>query len=134
MTASRNFLFAMAAVIIVPFFLVLLPGATPGVPQLSAATSAGSGAISAEDAAAHDGNLATVEGVARQVHVARQATFIDIDGIYPDQPFTAVVFDAARVGDVSNLEGRSVDITGTIRMYKGRPEIIVSSRSQIAAR
>ena len=134
MSRSRNFLFAMAAVIFVPFLLVLLPGATPGLPQLSAATSA----ITAEDAASHDGSLVTVEGVAREVHVARsgRAIFIDLDGTYPDQPFAAVIFedDMAKVGDVGDLQGRTVDITGTIRMYKGRPEIVVHSRSQIAAR
>ncbi|HSM94474.1 MAG TPA: hypothetical protein VLT91_00420 [Rhizomicrobium sp.] len=119
MTGSRNFLFALAAVVIVPFLLVLLPGATPGVPQLSAAPAPE--AVSTEDAAAHDGRVVTVEGIAREVHVARSgsATFIDLDGTYPDQPFTAVIFadDMARVGDVSDLEGRTVDITGTIRMY-----------------
>lgn len=136
MSGSRNFLFAMAAVIIVPFLLVLLPGATPGVPQLSAATSVGPDAISAEDAARHDGSLVTVEGVAREVHTARRATFIDLDGTYPDQPFSAVIFedDVAKVGDVSDLQGRTVDITGTIRMYREHPEIVVTSRSQIAAR
>lgn len=138
MSGSRNFLFAMAAVILVPFALVLLPGAMPGVPQLSAATTVSPGAISAEDAAAHDGSLVTVEGVAREVHTARngRATFIDLDGTYPDQPFSAVIFedDMANVGDVSDLEGHTVDITGTIRIYRDRPEIVVHSRRQIAAR
>lgn len=136
MTASRNFLLALAAVVIVPFLLVLLPGATPGVPQLSAAPAPN--AISAEDAAGHEGSVVTVEGIAREVHVARsgRATFIDLDGTYPNQPFTAVIFesDMARVGDVSDLEGRTVDVTGTVRMHDGHPEIVVSSRRQIAAR
>jgi DNA/RNA endonuclease YhcR with UshA esterase domain len=38
------------------------------------------------------------------------------------------------VGDVSDLVGRTVDITGEIRIYRGRPEIVISSRKQIAAR
>ena len=140
MTGSRNFLFALAAVIVVPFLLVLLPGGAPDVSSSSAATMAPAQAmaISAEDAAAHDGSMVTVEGIAREVHVARngRATFIDLDGVYPDQPFTAVVFeeDMPTVGDVSDLEGKTVDVTGKVRMYHGKPEIIVSSRSQLAAR
>lgn len=137
MTGSRNFLFALAAVVIVPFLLVLLPGGSPGVPSLSAATMAPA-AISAEDAAAHDGDEATVEGIVRNIHTAHSgsATFIDLDGVYPDNPFTAVIFedDMRKVGDVSGLQGRTVDVTGQIRMYRDRPEIIVSSRSQIVAR
>ncbi len=137
MTGSRNFLFALAAVVIVPFLLVLLPGGAPGVPSLSAATMAPH-AISAEDAAAHDGSLVTVEGIAREVHVAHsgRATFIDFDGVYPDQPFAAVIFedDMANVGDVSDLEGKTVDVTGKIQMYRGMPQIVVTSRSQLAAR
>jgi hypothetical protein len=140
MTGSRNFLLALAAVVIAPFVLVLLPGGSPDAPRVAAATAAPStsGAISAEDASEHDGSLATVEGFVREVHTARSgsATFIDLDGVYPDSPFTAVIFesDSARVGDVSDLEGHMVDVTGKIRMYRGRPEIVIISRSQIAAR
>jgi hypothetical protein len=138
MTGSRNFLLALAAAVIAPFVLVLLPGGAPDAPRVAAATVSAPNAISTEDAAAHDGSFATVEGLVREVHIARSgsATFIDLDGVYPDNPFTAVIFDddMARVGDVSDLEGRMVDVTGKIRMYRGRPEIVVTARSQIAAR
>src|SRR5262249_35863912 len=70
MIASRNFLLALAAVVIAPFVLLLLPGGAPSVPQLSAATMAPM-AVAAEDAAAHDGSFATVQGLVREVHTAR---------------------------------------------------------------
>ena len=137
MTGSRNFLFALAAVVIVPFLLVLLPGGSPRLPDLSAATMAPA-AISTEEAASRDGSVATVEGLARNVHTARsgKATFIDLDGVYPDNPFSAVIFedDMDRVGDVGDLQGRTVDITGKISLYRNKPEIVVSSRNQIVAR
>ncbi|HEY8950371.1 MAG TPA: hypothetical protein VIM56_15910 [Rhizomicrobium sp.] len=137
MIASRNFLLALAAVVIAPFVLLLLPGGAPGVPQTSAATMAPM-AIAAEDAADHNGSFATVQGLVRGVHTARngKATFIDLDGVYPDNPFTAVIFedDMAKVGDVSELQGRTVDITGKIKLYRNKPEIVVSSRKQIVAR
>jgi DNA/RNA endonuclease YhcR with UshA esterase domain len=32
---------------------------------------------------------------------------------------------------VSGLAGKTVDITGTIQVYQGKPEVIVTSRAQI---
>jgi len=92
--------------------------------------------ILAGQAASHIGETATVEGTATEVKVSRGGTtFVDIDGVYPSQTFTAVIFagDTVAVGDLSGLRGKTVDITGTIRLYRGKPEIIVKSRSQIAA-
>ena len=56
-------------------------------------------------------------------------------GPYPNNLFAGVIFkeDAVRVGDVSGLTGKKVDITGTIKMYKGKPEILVKSADQIKA-
>lgn len=132
MTRDRAFLFALAAAIAIPFVIVLLPMAAPA---LSGSAPLDSGAISTGDARAHIGSWQTVEGVVEEVHTARNgsATFIDLDGIYPFQPFTAVIFEQSRVGDVSNLEGKNVAVTGRIRMYRDHPEIIVDSRSQILA-
>jgi hypothetical protein len=135
MTGSRNFLLALAAAILAPFALVLLPD-NPAPPSGIAAADAFASIISTADAASHIGEKATVEGTAH-VHVARNgsATFVDLDGVYPDNPFTAVIFEdrMAGVGDLSRFEGRIVDVTGQIRLYRNKPEIIVSSRNQIAA-
>jgi hypothetical protein len=137
MTGSRNFLLALAAAILAPFALVLLPN-NPAPPRgIAAAEAALPSAISAADAASHVGESATVEGTAH-VHTARSgsATFIDLDGVYPDNPFSAVIFedDRAAVGDVSAFEGRAVGISGEIQMYRDKPQIVVSSRNQIVAR
>jgi DNA/RNA endonuclease YhcR with UshA esterase domain len=94
--------------------------------------------IPASDAASHVGRSVTVEGIVSEVHTARsgKATFIDIGGNYPDEAFTAVIFERSMspVGDVGGLAGKTVDVTGTIQMYEGRPEIVVSSRDQIKIR
>lgn len=93
--------------------------------------------VPASSAVAYVGQTVTVEGVVGEVHTARsgKATFIDLDGRYPNQPFTAVIFadDMAAVGGVSDLEGTEVSVTGHMQMYRGRPEIIVHSRAQIRA-
>jgi hypothetical protein len=96
------------------------------------------GAITADAAATHIGQTETVEGMVSDVHTARSgsATFIDMGGPYPVNTFTGVIFPdaAATVGDVSGLEGRTVDLTGTVRLYRGKPEIILQSARQIAVR
>lgn len=91
-----------------------------------------------DEAASHTGQIVTVEGTVTEVHTARSgsATFLDMGGQYPNQVFTGVIFarDMATVGDVSDLDGKTVDIKGLVRMYRGRPEIVISSRNQIAER
>jgi hypothetical protein len=70
-----------------------------------------------------------------EVHTARSGkeTFVDIGGVYPNQTLTVVIFEPSMsaVGDVSGLTSKTVDITGTIQMYQGKPEVIVTSREQI---
>ena len=100
-------------------------------------SSSSAAPILAGQAASHIGETTTIEGLATEVKVSRGGTtFVDIDGAYPGQTFTAVVFasDVPTVGDLSDLRGKTVDVTGTIRLYHGKPEIIVKSRSQIVAR
>jgi len=93
------------------------------------------GTISPEDAGSRVGQAVTVEGEVTEVHTARSgsATFIDMGGEYPNEAFTGVIFasDMGAVGDVSNLDGKTVDINGEVREYRGMPEIVISSRRQI---
>jgi hypothetical protein len=48
-------------------------------------------------------------------------------------PFSVVVFahDLKDVGDVRRLAGHTIEIRGALKMYDGRPEIILSRISQI---
>ena len=137
MSGSRNFLFALAAAILAPFALILLPGNIPPPRGIAVAEAALPAAISTTEATAHIGQTMTVSGIAH-VHVARNgsAMFVDLDGVYPDNPFHTVIFRSSmpEVGEVSDLDGKTVDVTGTIEMYRGKPEIVVTSRSQLAAR
>jgi DNA/RNA endonuclease YhcR with UshA esterase domain len=57
-------------------------------------------------------------------------------GSYPANIFSGVIFasDMEIVGNVSDLAGKTVDIQGVIRMYRGKPEIIISSRDQVKVR
>jgi hypothetical protein len=86
------------------------------------------------DAVKHVGETATVCGkVAGSHRSGRGNMFLNLDGTYPTQPFTAFIpaASAATVGDAQAWEGKSVCVTGKIALYKGKAEIIVTSKSQI---
>ena len=42
--------------------------------------------------------------------------------------------DAGKFPDVGSLSGKVVEVTGSVRLYKGKPEIILRRADQIKAR
>jgi hypothetical protein len=85
-------------------------------------------------AASHIGETAMVCGkVAGTHHSGRGNSFVNLDGAYPNQPFTAFIpASSASAGiEIRSLEGKDICVTGKIALYKGKPEIIVTSKSQI---
>ena len=61
-------------------------------------------------------------------------TFLNFGAVYPNQTFTGwIPKDSPLASDASlpALEGKRVRITGTIDLYKGKPEIKIMSKSQI---
>jgi DNA/RNA endonuclease YhcR with UshA esterase domain len=91
--------------------------------------------ITPPEAKAHVGQIVTVEGVVSEVHHAApgKVIFIDMGGRYPNNAFAAVIFaeDANKFPNVDSLEGKTVDVTGAIKLYRGRPEIILNDPAQI---
>jgi len=57
-------------------------------------------------------------------------------GKYPNQAFTAFILagSAPQFTDAAKYEGRAVAVSGQIKLYKGKPEIIVNSTSQISVK
>ncbi len=102
---------------------------------LLASTAAFAASIAPSGARAHIGQTVTVDGRISEVHFDRRSgtTFLDLDGRYPANAFTGVIFAGARSAfpDAASLEGRIVDITGTIDLYRGKPEIILKSADQV---
>ena len=101
--------------------------------RAEALAAARPGTIAAATAADHVGQSVTVEGIVAQVHIAERATFIDIGASYPDEDFVGVIFpeDFGTFPNATALEGKTVDIGGTIQLYRGKPEIVLRSASQI---
>jgi hypothetical protein len=65
---------------------------------------------------------------------ARGVHFVDFCEDQMACPFSVVVFphDLKDVGDVRRLAGHMIEIKGSIKLYDGRPEIILNRLSQVA--
>jgi DNA/RNA endonuclease YhcR with UshA esterase domain len=90
--------------------------------------------IAPADAKAHVGQTVTVEGAVGNVATFRSGmTFIDIGGRYPDNALVAVIFtdDASKFPNMRALGGKTVDVTGPVSLYKGKPEIILKTADQM---
>jgi len=83
----------------------------------------------------HVGEVVTVEGPVSEIHHAAsgRATFIDMGGRYPNNAFAAVIFqsDADKFPNVDALNGKTIDVSGRIRLYRGTPEIILNDPGQV---
>ena len=115
---------------------ILACGAVGAVALQAAAerpNAAAPGVVDAAAARSHIGETLAVVGTVSEVHFAGSATFIDLDGRYPYEQFTGVIFPdrSAQFRDVGALEGKRITIRGKIRLFRGRPEIILTSRDQI---
>ncbi len=99
------------------------------VPQLRAADC-----ISIQDAGKHVGETRCVTGKVVRVKAGVNGVhFLDFCEDQMACPFTVVVFerDLKDVGDVRRLAGRTIEIRGALKLYDGRPEIILNRISQI---
>jgi hypothetical protein len=94
--------------------------------------------VSPDDAAKHISQTATVCGVVASTkfdaHLRSQPTFLDFGKPYPDQVFSAVIlrYDRGKFGTPeTTLQGKRVCVSGKIREYRGKPEIILTDPKQL---
>ena len=83
------------------------------------------------------GETATITDKVDGVHQSGKGNiFLDMGGKYPNQAFTAFIpsASAAQFSNPQQYEGRTVAVSGKITLYKGKPEIIVNSPSQISSK
>ena len=91
-----------------------------------------------DQAADHAGETATVCGRVAGATFARavpgEPTFLNLDRPHPDQPFAVVIWgdDRPAFGEPEiRFAGRSVCVTGLIRLFGGKPEIVVRRPEEI---
>src|SRR5215813_4448493 len=91
----------------------------------------------AVEAAKHVGEVATIKDRVDGVHQSGKGNiFLNMGGKYPNQAFTAFIpsSSAAQFSNPQQYEGRTVAVSGKIALYKGKPEIVVNSPSQVIAK
>ena len=90
--------------------------------------------ISWRDAAKHYGKYATVEGTIVATHNSGKACFLNF---HPDYKryFTVVIFASAfsrfPPSPENHYQGKKVRVSGYIKEYQGKPEIILNDSNQI---
>jgi micrococcal nuclease len=90
--------------------------------------------ISYTEAPEHVGEYACVAGKVDHVYTSQRGTiFINFCPDYKTCPFGAAIFgsDAYKFPNPNQYEGKTVEITGLIRSYQGRPEIVLNDPGQI---
>jgi hypothetical protein len=105
---------------------------------LASAGTVHSASLGPEEAAKHVGERAIVCGsIASSTYAPRsrgEPTFLNLGKPYPDHIFTAVIWgeDRAKFGSPElSLRGKRICVTGEIRFFRGRPEIILREPGQL---
>jgi DNA/RNA endonuclease YhcR with UshA esterase domain len=89
--------------------------------------------ILAGEAKDHLSAQAIVTGKVAEVNKAASLVRLNFEQPYPKQVFTAVIF-AAKTNlfpEIEKLQGKTVEISGKIADYRGRPQIILTSTNQL---
>jgi DNA/RNA endonuclease YhcR with UshA esterase domain len=87
------------------------------------------------DASRHVGETVSVRGLVAGVYTSKSnTTFINFGAAYPHHTFTAVIFSSAisRFTDPKKWNGKMITVIGLIKDYKGKPEIVLESPSQVS--
>lgn len=86
-----------------------------------------------KEAIDHIGEEAKVTGKVVKIYTAKNGvTFFDFCEKYKDCPFSAVIFasDLEKFGDLKHYQ-REIKISGTIKLYNGKAEIILNNKEQV---
>jgi len=71
---------------------------------------------------------------AKYVSTGKRPTFLNLDQPYPNQVFTALIWEPTRAlfpFPPETLAGKSICVTGRLQEYRGKAEIVVEQPSQI---
>lgn len=90
--------------------------------------------INYRDAKSYVGEYKCVTGTVDNVFISKKSNnFLNFCPNYKTCPFSAVIFnsDAYKIPNVKSYGGKTVEITGLIKTYQGRAEIIINDPNQI---
>ncbi len=105
----------------------------PSIPSQNNQQQSGP-AIDYTEASKYVGEYKTVRGKVDNVSIsAKNNSFLNFCPDYKTCSFSATIFssDASKFSNIRGYEGKTVKITGLIKTYQGRPEIIINDPNQI---
>jgi DNA/RNA endonuclease YhcR with UshA esterase domain len=79
------------------------------------------------------GKEAVVSGTVAEVNKAQGLIRLNFEKPFPNQSFTAVIFakNTNSFGNLDELKGKKVEVSGKITEYRGRPQIILTHPNQL---
>jgi DNA/RNA endonuclease YhcR with UshA esterase domain len=94
--------------------------------------------LSAGEAAGKVGQQVTVDATVSEVkHFDKSGiTLLDLDGQWPNQALTLFISGASASAfpDAGSLQGASVEASGVVTLYQGRPEIALTDPAQLVTK
>jgi DNA/RNA endonuclease YhcR with UshA esterase domain len=89
--------------------------------------------IAATMANKHYGETAIVTGKIVEVTVRPAVVILNFEQPFSNAPFTGVIFNRStnKFGDLKSLKGKTVEVQGPIKPYRGKPEIILTNAHQL---
>lgn len=96
-------------------------------------------AVTPKEALQLDGKNGTIEGIVSDVNITERGhAFINMGGVYPNHTFTAyvpaVIVPILGKEYLESLRGKDIAVTGKIKIYKGKPEIVYNKKDQVVVK
>lgn len=89
--------------------------------------------LRAAEAKEHAGANAVVTGKVAEVNKGSGLVRLNFDEPFPKQTFTAIVFshNTNQFGNLEGLKDKTIEVSGRITLYHGRPEIQLQKTNQL---
>ena len=89
--------------------------------------------ILSENVKNHIGKIITVKGIISDVHISEKVAYLNFGKKFPKNDFSGVVFESkfSEFEDLEAFKDKLVEITGSVSVFKNKPQIILNSSDQI---
>jgi DNA/RNA endonuclease YhcR with UshA esterase domain len=90
--------------------------------------------LSPQEVSKHIGETVTVKGKVDEVHTSGKGNlFLNFGGHHPQQALTAFipVKNAAMFPTAPELQGKIVEVSGLVKLYQNKPEIVLEAPEQL---
>ena len=89
--------------------------------------------VTAEKVKDHLGEIITVKGIVSDVHISEKVAYLNFGNKFPKNDFSGVVFSGkfSEFDDLESFKDKLVEITGSVSVFRNKPQIILNSSDQI---